>query len=112
MPRRHPVEVEERGRAAVAWARGVSHDRYEDRYRLLTDAVPLVARLGRGELVAVFDGVGGLRPGMRSAQAMADGLLGAGFEVTKIPMDLLTPELLRGWLAAVRAAWGERESQS
>ncbi len=72
---RNAVRSEERGRAAVAWAQGASHHRYEDRYRLLTDGVPLVAEAGRGELVAVFDGMGGLRLGMHSAQAMADGLL-------------------------------------
>ncbi len=72
---RHALKIEEKGRAAVAWAQGLGHDRYEDRFRLLTVGVPLVAQAGRGEVVAVFDGAGGLVLGMYSAQAMADGLL-------------------------------------
>jgi serine/threonine protein phosphatase PrpC len=69
------VGIEEKGRGAVAWAQGVGHSRYEDRYRLLTAAVPRVARAGRGEIVAVFDGIGGLRLGMHAAQGMANALL-------------------------------------
>lgn len=82
---RHAVKVEERGAAAVAWAQGVSHHRYEDRFRLLTAAVPLVRRSGRGEIVAVFDGMGGLPLGMHAAQVMADGLLRFFREPEKYP---------------------------
>lgn len=75
--RRPEVVVEERGSAAVAWAIGTSHRVYEDRYRLLPSEVPLVERHfpERGEVFAVFDGIGGAPLGMRSAQTMADGLL-------------------------------------
>ena len=62
--------------AAVGWAQGRSHHTYEDRFRLLTSYIPLVATSGRGDLVAVFDGVGSAPQGMQAAQALADALLG------------------------------------
>ncbi len=67
--------IETRGRAAVVERKGATHRLYEDRYRLLTDAIPLVKEAGRGEVVAVFDGVGGAPMGMRAAQFMADSLI-------------------------------------
>jgi len=66
---------EKKGPAAVAWLKGVKHKFYEDRYRLLSTETPLVCRLNRGELFAVFDGIGSAPEGMRSAQAMCDYLL-------------------------------------
>jgi len=47
----------------------------EDRYRLLGNKVPLVNRSGRGQLFAVFDGIGGAPKGRESAQAMWDCLV-------------------------------------
>lgn len=47
----------------------------EDRYRLLGNKVPLVSRSGRGQLFAVFDGIGGAPKGRESAQAMWDCLV-------------------------------------
>jgi serine/threonine protein phosphatase PrpC len=55
--------------------KGHSHAFYEDRFRLLTRDVPLVADGDRGEILAVFDGIGGLREGMHAAQHMADVLI-------------------------------------
>lgn len=69
------LSTESRGRAAVAEMKGTAHSFYEDRYRLLTNAVPLVAEAGRGEVIAVFDGVGSAPMGMRAAQHMADSLI-------------------------------------
>ncbi len=69
-----PIPTERRGNAAVSWLSSPKHP-YEDRYRLLTRAVPLVAQSGRGEIVAVFDGISSAPKGMPAAQAMADGLL-------------------------------------
>jgi serine/threonine protein phosphatase PrpC len=76
MAKRLPqVVVETKDRVAVAWAIGTTHHRYEDRYRLLSADIPLVASAGRGELFAVLDGIGGAPQGMRAAQTMADCLL-------------------------------------
>jgi serine/threonine protein phosphatase PrpC len=47
----------------------------EDRYRLLGNKVPLVSRSGRGQLFAVFDGIGGSPKGRDAAQAMCDSLI-------------------------------------
>ncbi len=74
--RRPEVVVGERGPAAVAWGIGTSHKVYEDRYRMLTADIAVVGRHpDRGEVFAVFDGIGGAPLGMRAAQAMADGLI-------------------------------------
>jgi serine/threonine protein phosphatase PrpC len=66
---------EKKGPAAVAWLKGVKHKFYEDRYRLLSNETPLVCRMNRGEIFAVFDGIGSAPEGMRSAQTMCDILL-------------------------------------
>lgn len=69
--------VEKRGEeVAVGWAQGRSHRNYEDRYRMLTNQVPLVRASGRGELIAVMDGVGSAPQGLQAAQFVADALLG------------------------------------
>lgn len=47
----------------------------EDRYRLLGAIIPLVAKARRGQLFAVFDGIGGAPRGMDAAQAMCDALV-------------------------------------
>lgn len=66
---------EKRGNAAVAWLKGTKHKYYEDRYRLLSYEIPLVRRQGRGELFAVFDGIGSAPQGRQSAQLMSDQLV-------------------------------------
>jgi serine/threonine protein phosphatase PrpC len=58
----------------VAWLKGTKHKFYEDRYRLLPKTIPLVAKSNRGEVFAVFDGIGSAPEGMHSAQHMADTL--------------------------------------
>ena len=69
------IDCEVRGPAAVAWLKGKQHRFYEDRFRLLPETIPLVARSNRGSIYSVFDGIGGAPEGMRSAQHMADILL-------------------------------------
>ncbi len=59
---------------SVAWETGLNHHLYEDRYRLLGAAVPLVRASGRGHIYAVMDGIGGAPQGMKAAQHLADRL--------------------------------------
>ena len=69
--------TEIKGNAAVSWllnAKGNGKP-YEDRYRMLTKEVPLVRKSGRGEIVAVLDGMSTSPLGMAAAQAVADFLL-------------------------------------
>ena len=47
----------------------------EDRYRLLGASIPLVAEADRGQLFAVFDGIGSAPKGMDAAQKMCDVLV-------------------------------------
>ena len=68
--------LEIRGPAVVAWYKGKSHRIYEDSFRLLPRAVPVVGAQNRGELFAVFDGIGGAEKGHSAAVAMADALTG------------------------------------
>jgi PPM family protein phosphatase len=66
------VTIESRGKASVAWLKGTKHTFYEDRYRILSKDIPLVGGQDRGELFAVFDGIGSAPKGRQAAQAMAD----------------------------------------
>ncbi len=67
--------LEIRGEAAVvAWYKGKSHQHYEDSFRLLPREVPVVGSQDRGEIYAVFDGIGGCPMGRSSAIKMADTL--------------------------------------
>ncbi len=76
MKRRPPaIHVERKGTTAVASAQGRDHERYEDRFRLLCEPVPVVCEVDRGEILAVFDGIGGAPEGMAAAQHMADSLV-------------------------------------
>ena len=70
------MPTEKRDGVAVSWSRGTKHRFYEDRYRILSRDVPLVARAKRGEIFAVFDGIGSAPRGMSAAQEMADCLPG------------------------------------
>lgn len=63
------------GPAAVAFSKGPKHKQYEDRYALFPLAKPAVKRRQRGEIFAVFDGIGSAPEGMHSAQHMCDALL-------------------------------------
>ncbi|MBK6803309.1 MAG: protein phosphatase 2C domain-containing protein [Novosphingobium sp.] len=70
----HPFQIEERRGAAVLWFKGATHRHYEDRYRLLSRDVPLVAASDVGEVFAVADGVGSAPLGMSAAQHLCDRL--------------------------------------
>jgi len=69
------IFCERKGSAAVAWIKGSKHTFYEDRYRLLTKDIPLLSSQNRGEIFAVFDGIGSAPRGRQAAQQMADTLL-------------------------------------
>lgn len=47
---------------------------------------------------------------VRGSAAMVNRLREAGFDVTKIPMDVLTEETFRSWLQSVRDLWEETSS--
>lgn len=68
------MPTETRGKAAISWLQSPHHP-YEDRYRLLSRDIPLVAKKDLGEVYAVFDGVGSAPKGMAAAQTMADCLV-------------------------------------
>jgi serine/threonine protein phosphatase PrpC len=69
--------TESKGSAAVSWLKNSKDNRkpYEDRYRFLTRDIPLVGASGRGELLAVMDGIGGAPMGMAAAQAICDAMV-------------------------------------
>ena len=69
------VTLENRGKASVAWIKGTKHKFHEDRYRILSKDIPLVGGQDRGELFAVFDGIGSAPKGRQAAQEMADTLV-------------------------------------
>ncbi|MGC4122267.1 MAG: SpoIIE family protein phosphatase [Myxococcales bacterium] len=56
--------------AAVAWLQGTTHAEYEDAFALLVRSTPRVAGAGRGEVLAVFDGVTTTPMGRQAAQEM------------------------------------------
>jgi serine/threonine protein phosphatase PrpC len=68
------IQHEHRGCAAVALAKGSTHRLYEDRFRILSMEAPLVRDAGRGEIFAVFDGIGSAIKGREAAQLMCDRL--------------------------------------
>jgi serine/threonine protein phosphatase PrpC len=69
------ITLETKGMASVTWGKGTKHKFYEDRYRILSKDIPLVGEQDRGELFAVFDGIGSAPKGRQAAQEMADILL-------------------------------------
>lgn len=104
--------VEQRGRATVGYRKGSNHHLYEDRFRLLTADIEIVAEAARGEVFAVFDGMGGLPEGMHAAQHMADRL----FDFFECPAEHpATPQSLAWLLASGGAeihAWGKAPGSS
>jgi serine/threonine protein phosphatase PrpC len=69
------MPVDRREFCAVAHMKGKKHKIYEDSFRMLPRELPLVQQCGRGEIFAVFDGIGGAPEGRRAAQHMADRLI-------------------------------------
>ncbi len=66
------VVLEKREFAAVAWMKGLSHIHYEDSFRMISRDIRLVETAARGEIFAVFDGIGSAKLGRHSAQVMAE----------------------------------------
>jgi len=73
--RKLEVSVEKKEFVAVAWLKGSKHTYYEDSFRMLSRDVPLVAKRERGEIFAVFDGIGSAPQGRHAAQEMAEYLV-------------------------------------
>jgi serine/threonine protein phosphatase PrpC len=69
------MAVDRRQSCAVAHLRGSKHKIYEDSFRLLPREIDLVESCNRGELFAVFDGIGSAQEGRHAAQYMADLLI-------------------------------------
>lgn len=69
------VSVEKKECASVAWVKGTSHAFYEDSFSLLSKDIHLVNSVGRGEVFAVFDGIGSAKLGRHSAQIMSESLI-------------------------------------
>lgn len=82
------INIEQRGEnVAVGWAQGRSHAAYEDRYRMLTHHIPLVAEKNVGEILAVCDGVGSAPRGVQAAQTVVDVLLSVFTTATTEPVS-------------------------
>ncbi|MDF1756013.1 MAG: SpoIIE family protein phosphatase [Verrucomicrobiales bacterium] len=75
LPTSKLISIEKRGRGVVGELIGKHHQFYEDRSRMLSDEIELVRAAARGEIFAVFDGVGSAPKGMHAAQKMADELI-------------------------------------
>ena len=54
---------------------GKTHKINEDSYRLLGNTIPLIAKAGRGQLFAVFDGMGSAPRGGEAANIMSSCLI-------------------------------------
>ena len=97
------------GTAVTVFLKGTKHRFYEDRFRLLSRDVPIVRKSNRGEIFAVFDGIGSAPMGRQAAQLMADILI----EFYKKPetyeasMDGLLKLLKKGNLKI--HSWGTRD---
>ena len=79
------VSCESREMCAVAWLKGNRHKYYEDAFRMLPRDIPLVSASRRGELFAVFDGIGSAPEGRHAAQVAADFMLQFYREPEKYP---------------------------
>jgi PPM family protein phosphatase len=69
------MAVDRRQDCAVAYLKGTKHKIYEDSFRMLPREIPLVGQCRRGEIFAVFDGIGSAPEGRHAAQHMADRLI-------------------------------------
>lgn len=79
------ISIENKENAAVAWAKGKKQSFYEDSFRLLTKDIGLVEKAARGEIFAIFDGIGRAKFGRHSAQMMSESLI----ECFKNPESIL-----------------------
>lgn len=80
----------------------------EDRYRLLGNKAPLVKKMNRGELFAVFDGMGSAPKGGDAAQFMCDALISVYDEQREKPSQKDFRNLLDKANIAVNK-WGNIE---
>ena len=69
------IRSEKCGCVAVACSKGPKHGRYEDSYAIFPKAKKIVTRLNRGEIFAVFDGIGSAPEGGRSAEYMSSNII-------------------------------------
>jgi hypothetical protein len=69
------MTIDRRQSSAVAFLKGTKHRFYEDSFRMLPREIPLVESRNRGEIFAVFDGIGSAPEGRHAAQLMADYLI-------------------------------------
>lgn len=69
------IPCDQRGSVAASYLKGTKHQFYEDSFRMLPKDVPLVKNKYRGELFAVFDGIGSAPEGRHAAQVLADSLV-------------------------------------
>jgi len=72
---KNDIPCDQRESAAVSYLKGTKHKYYEDSFRMLPRDIPLVEQKKRGELFAVFDGIGSAPEGRHAAQEMAESLL-------------------------------------
>jgi len=73
--RKTDTPCDQRESVAVSYLKETKHKYYEDSYRMLPKDIPLVEQKKRGELFAVFDGIGSAPEGRHAAQEMAENLL-------------------------------------
>ena len=95
-----------KGPSGYSWRKGTKHFRYEDGFRLLSRDISLVEKAERGEIFAVFDGIGSAPEGARAAIHMCDALIGFFRGNEKFPA---TPEGLMSLLLEANSAifnWG------
>jgi PPM family protein phosphatase len=69
------MECDKREGASAFSLKSAKHSINEDRYRMLSRDIPLVAQAMRGEVFAVFDGISDAPKGHETAQEMADCLI-------------------------------------
>jgi PPM family protein phosphatase len=73
--RKTDTPCDQRGSAAASYLKGTNHKYYEDSFRMLPRDISLVKQKKRGELFAVFDGIGSAPEGRHAAQEIAESLL-------------------------------------
>jgi len=77
----------------------------EDRYRVLHAGIPLIAQQNKGQLFAVFDGIGGAPEGGHAAQYVCDALIRFFRAEISVPAAVSLHDLLCEASMAINA-WG------